>query len=154
MTRTVVTRAIRAPTETVFRTVADISEFSKVVDKIVHVEFLTEQKYGLGTRFRETRMMNGKEAATELEVTEFAENDHIRLVADSHGSIWDSIFTVRPTGDAVELKLVMEGRAYKLLPRIMNPLIKGIIQKAVEGDMDAVKAWCEGGSDEVMETAG
>ena len=37
----------------------------------------------------------------------------------------------------------LDARAYKLLPKLMNPLIEGMIQKAVEKDMDAVKAYCE-----------
>ena len=31
----------------------------------------------------------------------------------------------------------LDARAYKLLPKLMNPLIEGMIQKAVEKDMDA-----------------
>ncbi|KAB2847196.1 MAG: hypothetical protein F9K45_00175, partial [Melioribacteraceae bacterium] len=65
-----VTKNINAPVEKVFNTVAHIEEFSKTVPHIVKVEFLTELKTGAGTRFRETRLMKGKEAATELEVTE------------------------------------------------------------------------------------
>ena len=37
----------------------------------------------------------------------------------------------------------MDARAHKLPPKLMNPLIKGMVQKAVEKDMDAVKAYCE-----------
>ncbi len=39
--------------------------------------------------------------------------------------------------------LIMDARAHSLLPRLMNPLIKGMIQKAIEKDMDTVKAYCE-----------
>ena len=87
--------------------------------------------------------MKGKESTTELEITEFVDNDRVRMVADSHGTIWDTVFTVKPAGEGTDLELTMDARAYKLLPKIMNPLIKGMIQKAVERDMDAVKAWCE-----------
>ncbi len=37
----------------------------------------------------------------------------------------------------------LDARAYKPLPKLMNPLIKGMVQKAVGKDMDAVKAYCE-----------
>ncbi len=40
--------------------------------------------------------MDGKEAATELEVTEYVKNDRIRFAADSHRTVWDSLFTVKP----------------------------------------------------------
>lgn len=67
-----------------------------------------------------------------------------RLVSDTHGAVWDTVFSVKPaTGGGVELTLVMDANAYEILPNLMNPLIKGMIQKAIEKDMDTVKAYCE-----------
>lgn len=143
MTRTTIVRTIEAPVDIVFDTVADIRKFSEAIPHIVEVEFLTEQQVGVGTRFRETRLMRGKKAATELEVTEYVANDRVRIVADSHGTIWDSLFTVTPVGEATQLTFVMDARAQKLLPKLLNPLMRGFIAKAIEGDMDAVKAYCE-----------
>ena len=87
--------------------------------------------------------MNGKEASTELEVTEYEPDRHVRIVADSHGTVWDTVFTVSPDGEQTRLEMVMDAKAYKLLPKLMNPLIVGMIRKAVESDMDAVKEFCE-----------
>ena len=41
------------------------------------------------------------------------------------------------------LTMAMDARAYKFLPRLLNPLIKGMVKKAIEADMDSVKAYCE-----------
>lgn len=138
-----VTTTIKAPLEEVFQTVADIRIFSEAVPDIVEMEMLSEVSTGKGTRFRETRMINGKEAITELEVTEYVENERIRLVADSHGTVWDSVFTVSESHNHTELKLVMEAKAYKLLPKLMNPFMKGFMKKALQKDMEAVKNYCE-----------
>ena len=81
MSRIIVTRTIDAPIDLVFQTVADERRLSQALPHIVKVEFLSDVRAGVGTRFRETRLMNGKEATTELEVTEFVENEHVRLVA-------------------------------------------------------------------------
>jgi carbon monoxide dehydrogenase subunit G len=143
MTRTIVTRTIDAPIELVFKTVADISQFSQAIPHIVKVEILSDVKSGVGTRFRETRLIRGKEAMTELEVTEYIENDRVRIVADSHGTVWDTLFTVTSEKGRTELTMTMDAKAYKLLPKLMNPLIKGTVKKAIEKDMDAVKAFCE-----------
>ena len=67
MTRTIVSRLVDAPLERVFEVVSDIRNFSKAVPHIIDVQFLTEQTEGVGTRFRETRLLKGKEASTELE---------------------------------------------------------------------------------------
>ena len=155
MTRTRISRTIQAPVERVFAAVADITNFSSAVPEIVRVEFLTESRVGVGTRFRETRMMRGREASTELEVTEYARNERVRMVADAGGTVWDSLFTVaaveggrgtgEPTGMGArtKLRLVMEARPYRLRARLLVPLTKAIVAKAVEGDMDALKEWCE-----------
>ncbi len=112
---------------------------------IVNVEFLTEQRKGVGTRFRETRLMGKRKGSAELEVTEYVENERTRLVSDQGGTIWDTVFTVQPAAEGVELKMVMDANAYKLLAKLLNPLIKWMIRKFIEQDMDAVKSYCEQG---------
>lgn len=144
MGRTTVVRTVRAPIERVFDTVAHCENFSTVVPDIEGVEFLTESRSGVGTRFRETRRMGKRVGTTELEVTEYVPNERVRLVSDQGGTIWDTVFTTRPAADgAVELKMVMDARPYRLVAKLMNPLIGGFIRKAIESDLDAVKAYCE-----------
>lgn len=136
-------RLIEAPVDLVFDTVADISNFSKAIPHITNVEFLSDIKSGVGTKFRETRVMGGREATTELEVTEYVENEHVRIVSDSHGTIWDTVFRVQQAGDQVELSMAMEANSYKLIAKATYVFIKGMIQKALEQDMDEVKRYCE-----------
>ena len=143
MTRTIVRRTIAAPVELVFQTVSDIGNFSQAVPDIVKVEFLSDVRSGVGTRFRETRATRGREMSTELEVTEYVENERIRVVSDTHGTVWDTVFTVSPIDGGTQLHMVMDAKAHKLLPKIMNPLTKPFLRKALEADMDAVKTYCE-----------
>ncbi|MEX1364978.1 MAG: SRPBCC family protein [Nannocystaceae bacterium] len=143
MTRTTISRTIDAPVALVFRTVADIANFARAVPHITKVELLSEQQVGQGTRFRETRVMKGREASTELEVTEYVEDEHVRLVSDAGGTRWDTVFTVEPKGDLTKLTMVMDAKAHRLLARLINPLIKGMVARAIEQDMDAIKTYCE-----------
>ena len=76
-------------------------------------EFLSDTHTGVGTRFRETRVMKGKEQPTELEITEYIENERVRMVADSHGTVWDTVFSVALYGDGTRLTMVMDARAYQ-----------------------------------------
>ena len=104
MGRTTVSRTIKAPSAAVFETVAQVDNYTKAVPDIVEVEYLSEQHMGVGTRFRETRLMGKRKASTELEVTEYVPNERVRLVSDQGGTIWDTVFTVTPKGeDEVEL---------------------------------------------------
>ncbi|QDV47776.1 Polyketide cyclase / dehydrase and lipid transport [Stieleria neptunia] len=143
----IASRTIDAPLSLVFQTVSDVRNFRKAVPHITNVEFLSEQQHGVGTRFRETRMMKGREQSVELEVAEFADNERVRMVSDAGGTVWDTLFTVSLVGDAVELKMQMDIRPHAFLARLMIPLIRGMVVKGVESDMDAVKSYCESGGE-------
>ncbi len=138
------TRTIKASAQSVFEAIAHIENFSKVVPDIIQVKFLSEKKTGLGARFKETRKMGKREATTELEITEYVPNERVRFVSDAGGSVWDTIMTVQPKGDGqVELAMQMDAKPHKFVAKLLNPLIKGMVNKAVNSDMDAVKAYCE-----------
>ena len=143
MPRTTVTRTIHAPADVVFSTVADISQFSQAVPHIVKVEFLSDVRSGLGTRFRETRLMKGRGRRRE------ARGDGVRAepsdapVANSHGTVWDTLFEVRAESGFSILTVTMDATARGLLPKIMNLLIGGMVRRAIERDMESVKIYCE-----------
>jgi hypothetical protein len=143
MPRTTVSTTINAPLDLVFRTVADINEYSKVQPHIVKVEFLSDIKLGVGARFRETRLMKGKEVTTELEVIEYVEDDRCRIVSDTHGTIWDSVMTVKQIDGLTLLTLTMDANTKSIINKIINFMISGMIKKAIEKDLDGVKIYCE-----------
>jgi hypothetical protein len=37
----------------------------------------------------------------------------------------------------------MDAKPHKLMPKMMIPMMKGVITKALEKDLDAVKTFCE-----------
>jgi len=143
-----VSRTIKAPIELVFRRISDVERFAELHDDILEIEFLSETTHGVGTRFRETRSMNGRTVTTELELTEYVENERVRFVSDAGGTIWDTVMAVTSNDDVTELEMNMDARPYKLLARIVNVMIKPMVTKAVTKDMDELKAWCENQSSE------
>ena len=151
MKRIQITRSIAAPLDVVFQTVADVRNFRDAVPHIINIEFLTEQQVGEGTRFRETRTMNGREQSVELEVAELVENERVRMISDAGGTIWDTVFTVAQNGADVALEMEMDIRPHTLFAKLMTPLIRGMVVKGVETDMDAVKAYCESKADDAAD---
>jgi uncharacterized protein YndB with AHSA1/START domain len=139
-TRSVV---INAPVERVFAAVAHIEHFSEAVPQIKEIEFLSETTTGVGTRFKETREVNGRSGSTVLEVTEYVPNERVRIVSDTGGTVWDTVFTTTPRGAGTELAMVMEARPHTLLARISTPMIRGMVARGIEADLDAVKEYCE-----------
>lgn len=137
-------RRIRAPLPLVFEVISELKYFPESSPTITNIERLSDVESGLGLRFRETRKMGKREASTVLEMTEYEPNSHLRFVSDEGGTIWDTLFEVKPLDDGITgLTLEMDARPYKLMPRLILPLILGVIGKAVEDDVDGTVALCE-----------
>lgn len=143
MTTATVTTTIAAPVEHVFRTLADVESFERAIPHVVGIEYLTDTRQGVGTRFRETRINNGSEATNELEITECVANDRIRMVTDSHGTIWDSLFSLRETPGGTELTVTMEAKAHQMMSKLTVPLVMPLVRGAMESDLEMVKQYCE-----------
>lgn len=137
------TRIIQAPVERVFDVVAHIDNFAEAVPDITGVEYLTDQRSGVGTRFREIRDIRGKEATTDVEVTEYEKDKRVRMLSDAAGTIWDTLFTVTAEGESTRLHMVMEANPYKLPAKLTVRLLSGLLKKTLEADMQWVKQYCE-----------
>jgi hypothetical protein len=139
-----IARTIHAPTALVFKIVADPRHFAQAISGVTRIEFLSLTKCGLGTRFRQSRVLKGKEMTLDFDVTDYAENERVRIVNEIHGTRWDSVITLTPSNGSTELIMRMETTTRPLVPRLIMPLmLRLFIRKAVEKDFDAVKAFCE-----------
>lgn len=143
MTRIAVQRTIQASPERVFRAVAHVEGLPESNPDVLRIEFLTEQKTGVGTRFRETRAMGKKEVQTDLEITEWSEPQQARMVTDQGGTVWDTEFRIVPKGDGCELTIDMDARPHKLGAKVMLPLIRGMITKGMNKHIDGLVEHCE-----------
>jgi len=138
-----VIRTINGPANVVFQAVADPRCFAEAISGVTHLEFLSEVTAGVGTRFRQTRELNGQAMTMDFNITEHVPDDRVRIHNEIHGTEWDSVFTLVPSGTVTTLTLCMTTRSHRLLPKLLMPIICVFIKKAVERDLDAVKAWCE-----------
>jgi carbon monoxide dehydrogenase subunit G len=139
-----IVRNIHAPAAVVFDTVADPAHFSEAISGVTKLEFLSSTKSGAGTRFRQSRVMNGKEMTLDFDVTESVPNQRVRIVNEVHGTRWDSLITLTPSNALTTLTMRMDTETRPLVARLLMPLmLRLFIRKAVEKDFDAVKAYCE-----------
>jgi len=139
-----VVRNISAPPDAVFHTVADPERFTKAIVGVTRLEFLTKTTSGVGTRFRQTRLMKGKPSTMDFEITEYVENQRVRIVNQTHGTVWDSVFTIEPEGATTRLTMRMDAKTEQRAVRFMLPFVCFLVRKAVGVDLDDVKAACEG----------
>lgn len=143
MTRVAVRSRIGAPPDAVFRVISDVERLAKTSPDVLDITFLTEQRRGLGTRFRETRRMRGREMVFEFEIAEFRENERSRMVTEVHGTVWDSLYTVREEAGGTELGICMEARPTSLPQRLMIPLMKGFFRRGMTTHLEQVRSCCE-----------
>jgi len=138
---------IQAPRERVFEVFSDIPRAQERIDGIAKLEVLSEVDRGPGLRWRETRVMFGKEATEEMEITGFEEPRSYVVEAESHGTHYTSCYTFNEADDdRTDVTVVFMGRPVTLLSKLMTPmwlLFKGATERALKQDMTDLKRYLE-----------
>ena len=92
-----------------FEVITNVERLPESNPDVTSIEFLSEQRSGAGTRFRETRAAKGRQVVTELERTEQVDNHSARFVSDTGGgTIWDTMFSFRPEGSPAGTQTLLE----------------------------------------------
>lgn len=145
--RVTVKQQIKADIDSVFSFISHPEGYPEAIDGILKVEILSEQKSGLGCRFKETRMMYGKEASEIMEFSKVEAPYLLESTAASHGASYRSWHKLSQVDDAVvELELGFEGIAQSFSAKIFSILsifFVGGIRKALEADLLNLKEYLE-----------
>ena len=138
---------VDAPVERVFAVASDIERAPEVISAITKMDMLTPGPVGVGTRFRETRIMFGKEATEVMEFTVFDPPRSYTLVADSHGCHYMSTFRFTPEAGGTRVDFEFTGDAHsfgaKVMSAVMGPLMKGTMRKMLAKDLRELKRSAE-----------
>lgn len=142
-------RTIDAPPDRVFEVASDFAGAPRRISAITRVEMLTEGPVRVGTRFRETRTMFGREATEEMTVTEFDAGHRYVLGCENHGTRYRSEVRVAPHGEGQStIVMTFEARPLTMIARVLGVLTKPMVKKVVqacEKDLDDLKAAVETG---------
>lgn len=143
------TETIAAPRAAVFARSIDLDRWPEQISGVEKVERLTEGPFGVGTRFKETRVMMGKAATEEFEVTELVQDERYAMAAESCGTKYLSTFRFADApGGGTLVTLEFEGTpvsvSAKIMGAVMAPMVKGMMRKAIAQDLADLKAACEG----------
>lgn len=103
-------REVAASPEEVWRVLTDLDNAAETLSGVSRVERLTEGPYTVGTRWRETRKMFGKEATEEMRVTAVEAPARTTVEAESAGVHYVTVFTLTPTGDGTRLAMTFTAR--------------------------------------------
>lgn len=145
--RTVTVRqACSAPVELVWQIATDIEHHPDAIPGITKSEVLTDGDFGVGTRWRETRTMYGKEASEEMTITAVEDGRSYTAHAESRGMRYTTTWEFLPTEGGTEIVMTFGGEAVttvaKLLSTVMG-FMTGSVAKTMQQDMADLAAAAE-----------
>ncbi len=140
------TTEIAAPPEIVYATVTDIARWPDFFRGIAQMELLTPGPIVVGTKFRETRTMFGRNASEAMTVAMLEPPRQFALTAENHGTRYRIIHQVASVTGGSRLRLTFEGTPVTLaakLGAIIALLFKGAVTKKLSSDLNDVKSEAE-----------
>ncbi len=142
-----VEQEINAPLETVFNQMTNIGNWTELVSGITSIEQLTDGPFQAGTRWKETRIMFGKEATEEMEVTKFHPNKGYTIEANSCGALYSTEFSFHETATGTVAKMEMQVKPVTMAAKLMSPvgwMMSGVLKKCLTKDLTDIKQSIEG----------
>ena len=148
MSTLTVSTHVSAPIERVFEVYTDLERAVERIPDIVSLEMLSDGPFGVGTRWRETRVMMKKEATEEMWVSACDPPKSYTVDAESHGMRYSTLFSFTPEGDGTTVSWAFSGtpqtRVTKVMSPVFNVLFKGTLKKCMLRDLEALRDACEG----------
>ena len=142
-----INRHIAAPREVVFQHLTNFRLAPEAIKGIKRIEMLTEGPTGVGTKFKETRIMFGREASEVMEVTAFDPPSGYALGCVSCGCRYHTEFRLKPNGTGTDVEMVFDVQGLTLVAKVMGLLMRPMLKmcmKQIAKDLDDAKAAIEG----------
>ena len=129
---------IARPPKAVFDFITASENAPKIVQSVTSMVKLTEGPDRVGTRYRETRLMHGKEQQAELEIVEFEPTRKYAMQNVTEGIETTYRYNFQPEKNGTRIDLVCEVKA-KGLKKLMLPLVAAILKKEDGDHLQRVK---------------
>lgn len=140
------TQHVNAPPELVFDLATNLPQAAQYITAIDSIELLTDGPVGVGTRWRETRTMFGRQATEEIVVTAFNRPHGYTAGGKSCGADFAFTFEFTPEGGGTLLTQRVEWAPKSLLAKLTWPMGKmmlGTMRKAMQQDLCDLKRRAE-----------
>ncbi len=134
-------RIARPPRE-VFEVLSNPALATEFVDNIKESKQLTDGPIAVGTRFRETRVVNGKEATADLVVSDYEPDTHIGISTEAEGIKVVYHYRLSPEDAGTRLTWTCELEASGLR-KMMLPMVAAILKKEDGNHLQQLKSYLE-----------
>lgn len=140
--------SINASREAVWSVITDIEHAEQNIEDIVSVEVVEKPETGIvGLKWKETRVMFGKEVTETMWITEAEENSYYVTRAENHGAIYSTRLEISGNDGNVELSMEFGAQTVTIGAKIMYLLtawmMKKSMVKALQKDLQDIKAVAE-----------
>jgi carbon monoxide dehydrogenase subunit G len=149
MTNLDVSRDVAAPANVVWAIMTDLENATDTISAIQSVEILSEpQAFDVGTKWRETRTMFGKQATEEMWVTNVDPGTSYVVAAESNGARYATIMKVVATGEhtsTISMNFGAEptGTMARVMGATVGKLFENATRKALAQDLGDIAAAAE-----------
>ena len=144
-----VSEKISAPRERIWNIITDIDTWSDTISGIVAVEVINRPESGVvGLKWRETRVMFGKEAVETMWISAAEPNSWYETAAENHGALYSTRLSLEDSSDGVTLTMTFSSRATTFVSKLMSImgfLFKGTMRKLLQEDLADVRRAAESG---------
>ncbi|WP_424981086.1 SRPBCC family protein [Maritalea sp. S77] len=127
-----VSEQFNCPPETAFAVITDFENLADFIDGVVKVKLLTDGPLAIGTRFRETRVILGREAEEEMEVIELQLPTSITLYAFSHGTEYHSTYTLEPNATGTKVTLEFRAQPKTFMAKVMSAVFSRMVGQVAD----------------------
>jgi carbon monoxide dehydrogenase subunit G len=131
----------RSPKD-VFAVLSNPTLATEFLDNIKESRQLTDGPIAVGTKFRETRVVNGKEATADLLVSAYEPNTHIGISTEAEGIKVVYQYHLFPVDDGTRLTWACELEAGGLR-KMMLPMVAAIMKKEDGNHLQHLKSYLE-----------
>ena len=131
----------RSP-EDVFAVLSDPTRATAFLDNIKESRQLTDGPIAVGTKFRETRVVNGKAATADLLVSDYEPNTHVGISTEAEGIKVAYHYRLVPENGGTRLTWTCELEASRLR-KMMLPMVAAIMKKEDGNHLKLLKSYLE-----------
>lgn len=131
---------VQAPRAVTFEVFSDLEGAAQNLDSIQSIEVLGGGPVGQGTRFRETRIMFGKEATEEMEFSAYEPPSSYTVTGFSCGVEFNTTYSFEEAGGATKVTMDMSSRNRTLFAKVVGPLMGLMMTKTMKKAMAADNA--------------
>jgi len=142
-----VSEEIDAPRERIWNVITDIDSWADTIAGIVSIEVINRPEAGIvGLKWREKRVLFGKEAAETMWISAAEPNRWYETTAENHGAIYSTRLSMDDSNDKVILTMTFSAKPTTIASKLFSLIgfmFNGTMRKMPQKDLTDIRRVAE-----------